>query len=180
MFTVIDNFYNDPENVRALALSLGFTVIGNYPGLRTAPCGGPWFYDIQKVFEKIIGKKITYFPQGYNTAFQYTNENSKTWVHHDDTEWAAVVYLTPNAPIEAGTGIFRHKETGVFLHEEGVTRDFNKESVLEQDWELIASSGNIFNRLVLYKGNYYHRSLKAGFGIDQHNGRLFQTFFFNT
>ena len=39
--------------------------------------------------------------------------------------------------------------------------------------------GNIFNRLVLYEGTYYHRSKVPGFGTDKYSGRLFQTFFFD-
>ncbi len=28
--------------------------------------------------------------------------------------WAAVLYLTPNAPAESGTGIYRHKASGIY------------------------------------------------------------------
>jgi hypothetical protein len=39
---------------------------------------------------------------------------------------------------------------------------------------------NIYNRMVLYRGSLYHRSVLPGFGHDKYTGRLFQTFFFNT
>ena len=46
-------------------------------------------------------------------------------------------------------------------------------------WELHDVIGNKFNRLVLYRGDYFHASLDY-FGDSPENGRLFQTFFFNT
>ena len=54
-----------------------------------------------------------------------------------------------------------------------VRRDITK-------WEEILSVGNIYNRLVIYKGTYYHRSKIPGFGNGKEDGRLFQTFFFDT
>ena len=46
-------------------------------------------------------------------------------------------------------------------------------------WELVDKVGNVFNRLVIYRGDYFHASLDY-FGKDINDGRLFQTFFFNT
>lgn len=181
MFIIIDDFYNNPHETRDFALSQDFNVTGNYPGTRTLPCTGGYLEDIQRTFQSILNRKITYWPSGYNTAFQVTLDNDKTWIHHDNTtEWAAVIYLTPDAPIESGTGIYKNKLTGIFRHTEDAAVDYNEVFSLESDWELIASAGNIFNRLVMYKANYYHRSILPGFGKDKNEGRLFQTFFFNT
>lgn len=46
-------------------------------------------------------------------------------------------------------------------------------------WDLVDVIGNVFNRLVLYRGDIFHSSLDY-FGTNKENGRLFQTFFFNT
>ena len=46
-------------------------------------------------------------------------------------------------------------------------------------WDMVDMVSNKFNRLVLYRGNLFHTSLDY-FGTDKYNGRLFQTFFFNT
>jgi len=83
MFTVIDNFYADPDSVRDYALSKEFNVSGNYPGLRTETCTneGGYIDNIKSTLENIIGKKITYFPlDDYNTSFQYTTKDAKTWI----------------------------------------------------------------------------------------------------
>jgi hypothetical protein len=90
-----------------------------------------------------------------------------------DCDWAGVLYLTPDAPVTAGTGIFRHKQTKIF---QGPSNHHNTN---DDEWELITLIGNIYNRLVLYKATLYHRSLIAGFGDSKETGRLTQVFFFN-
>lgn len=182
-FLVFDNFYNNVNQVRKHALKLDFNVEGNYPGLRTSPEPFKQHKYLKNFFEeKIINKKITFWPLEYNTSYQYTTEEDKTWIHHDDTEWAGVLYLTPDAPIESGTGIYRHKKSKIYSWTPEDEIDYNK-SEESRDltlWEQIAFVGNIYNRLVLYKGNLYHRSVLPGFGNTKEEGRLFQTFFFNT
>ena len=182
MFKIIDDFYNDPMQVREFALGQRFSVPGNYPGLRTGTCNDPVYLEgIQAHFEEIIGKPITYFPTDeYNTAFQLTLRHDTTWVHHDSTDWAAVVYLTPNPLLDSGTAIYRHIHTGIYRHSDDAEFDFNEIQTDESEWEIIAEAKNIFNRCVLYDGMYYHRSVRPGFGRDKEGGRLFQTFFFNT
>ena len=46
-------------------------------------------------------------------------------------------------------------------------------------WELTDRLSNKFNRLILYMGDYFHVSLDY-FGTNLYDGRLFQTFFFDT
>jgi len=179
MFIIKDNFYNNPYEVRDYALGLDFEIHGNYPGVRTKNYPEPYFTNMKYEIEKILNKKISYWPDGYNTAFQYTTEKSKTWVHYDPTKWAAVCYLTPNAPTNSGTGIFRHKKEGFYEHKENQL-DFNCAPNKQEDWELLDYCGNVFNRIVIYKGSFYHSSVIPGFGEDKYNGRLFQTFFFDT
>lgn len=181
---IIENFYKDPDVMREYALSKEFNVSGNYPGNRT-DCESDKQRDyLKKYFEDNIFKRpITYWPDGYNTAFQYTTEESDTWVHHDLTGWAGVLYLTPNAPIESGTGIYRHKESGIFEWDKNKPEtELNYKDYLKDmsKWEQIAFVGNIYNRLVVYRGSLYHRSVLPGFGKDKYTGRLFQTFFFDT
>jgi hypothetical protein len=98
--------------------------------------------------------------------------------------WAAVLYLTPNAPLESGTAIYQNKETKIsMLDRNNPETDYNNSGDILSDldkWEPIIRVSNIFNRMVMYRGEYYHRSMLPGFGENQYNGRLFQTFFFNT
>tara|TARA_B110000093_G_scaffold7876_1_gene7604 strand:+ start:891 stop:1445 length:555 start_codon:yes stop_codon:yes gene_type:complete len=181
MFTIVEDFYADPDSVRDYALSQNFNVSGNYPGLRTASCtnDGGYADSMQSSLGKIIGKTITHFPlDGYNTSFQYTTEESTTWIHHDAMSYAAVIYLTPNAPLDSGTAIYKHRQTGLSRHSPDAVLDFNEFQLVEDDWDIVGEAKNVYNRLVIYDAMYYHRSVVPGFGTDKFDGRLFQTFFF--
>lgn len=178
---VIDNFYTDPDSIRNYALSLDFSVTGNWPGSRTVPYLPQFLKD---KFQEIIlphGGKITnwYEETGLSGAFQLTYSSQKSWIHSDNhNTWAAVCYLNPDAPIAGGTGLFKHKDSGSYLWQE----QDNPETFDGQDktkWELVDSIGNIYNRLIIYKGNLFHTSLEY-FGNTKDTGRLFQVFFFNT
>jgi hypothetical protein len=174
-FLIFDNFYNNVDQVREEALKQSFDIIGNYPGLRTSPEPAEQSEYLKTFFENLISKKISYWPSDYNTSYQYTTEDASTWIHHDKTEFAAVLYLTPDAPLESGTGIYRHKESGISDCTQGKEDDQDM-----NNWELLSFAGNLYNRLIIYRATQYHRSVLPGFGTDKHNGRLFQTFFFNT
>ena len=73
-----------------------------------------YYWYISLIWSKCIKRKINYWPEEYNTSFQYTTKKDKTWIHHDQTEWAGVLYLTPDAPVESGTSFHRHKDTGIY------------------------------------------------------------------
>lgn len=186
---ITDDFYQDPDQVRQYALNQEFSVYGNYPGQRTRPV----FYDslknsIQYIVQQ-AGGKITQFEEfDYTTAFQYTTAKDSSWIHSDQTTmWAGVCYLTPNAPLTAGTALYKHKETG--LYRTALKPDGSYDSELMDKiyvdsrnlskWEMVDVVGNKYNRLVLYRGDLFHSSLDY-FGTNQYDGRLFQTFFFNT
>jgi len=180
---IFDNFYSNVLDVRNYALSLPFNVTGNYPGARTESLKGKDSENAKELFESILRKKIIWWPDQYNTAFQYTTKDAKTWIHYDPTNWAAVLYLTPDAPTESGTAIYQNKDSKIFmLDRNDPNTDYNSNQIIndESKWEPIIQVSNIFNRLVMYRGEYYHRSMLPGFGDNQFNGRLFQTFFFNT
>ena len=179
---VVDDFYTGAEGVRKFILTQDFTIKGNYPGLRTKSYATE---DLKQYFERLIGKKICYFKtdeDSYNGCFQYTTKDMRSWVHRDCTDWAGIIYLTPDAPPESGTAFFKHKETGLEL----VGPDTPKEIADKMDvdsnnmskWEMVDMVGNKFNRLVLFRGKRLHRSMTY-FGDDKHSGRLFQLFFFN-
>jgi len=180
---IFDNFYSNPMGVRDYAISLPFNVTGNYPGARTNVMQEEDNSNAKTMFESILNTKITWWPEQYNTSFQYTTKDDKTWIHYDPTNFAAVLYLTPDAPLESGTAIYRHKDSKIsMLDRNNPITDYNSSSEDLNDmdkWEPIVQVSNIFNRLVMYRGEYYHRSMLPGFGDSKYNGRLFQTFFFN-
>ena len=186
---IIDNFYNDPLETRVLALQQEFGVKGNYPGMRTESFVNQSVFDVIQNTIFTAGGKITRWDTDqYNGAFQYTTSRDRSWIHADQTtKWAGVCYLTPNPPLSSGTGLFRHIQTGI----ESAPKNNNGEYDFDlldkiyldaQDmtkWEMTDRLANKFNRLVLYRGDFFHMSLDY-FGQDKYDGRLFQTFFFDT
>ena len=109
-------------------------------------------------------------------------QGETSWVHHDDTDWAGVLYLTPNPDSSSGTGFFTHKQSGVYCWDPARPEtDFNFHDDKEDfsKWDLNCEVKNKFNRLVLYKSNLYHSSMTPGFGQNYMDGRLTQVFFFN-
>ena len=185
---IIDDFYSDVDAVREMALNMEFKVSGNYPGNRTDPAYSESAKQlIQDALYPLAGE-ITYWPDSYTGAFQYTTSHDRSWIHADDgTSWAGVIYLTPDAPLSGGTGLYRHKRTGLDRSPRNPDGSVNRELLDEinedsQDmtkWELTDRIANKYNRLILYRGDMFHMSLDY-FGQDIHDGRLFQTFFFST
>jgi len=173
---IIDNFYANPDSVRAYALAQPFDVKGNYPGARTKPYLPDDVKDCIAYWMAFAGPVTHWFEdQGYTGAFQVATAQDRTWIHSDHyNTWAAVCYLTPDAPHTGGTGLYRHKETGEFRR---VTGDH--EGYDYTKWDLFDRIGNKYNRLIIYRGDLFHASLDY-FGDNYNNGRLFQTFFFNT
>jgi hypothetical protein len=185
---VIDNFYNNPLEVRNHILEQEFKVRGNYPGQRTVSYAS---IELRNIIQKWIypfGGKITMFPlekneTNYNGSFQYTTSRDRSWFHVDSwNNWAGVLYMTPNAPLNSGTALYRFKDGTRFDYEqkmrenkeliENATTDFTK-------WEIVDKIGNVFNRLVLFNANHFHSSMNY-FGYNKETGRLFQVFFFST
>ena len=73
---------------------------------------------------------------------------------------------------------FPHIELQDFFCNE-LMNEIYKDSQDYTKWEMTDRLANVYNRLVIYRGDYFHASLDY-FGRDQYDGRLFQTFFFNT
>jgi hypothetical protein len=186
---IIDDFYADVDEVRNFALQQDFSIVGNYPGPRTKSfLNDSMKQTIESVISPFYGKVTYWSEEQYTGAYQFTTSRDRSWIHADQTtKWAGVCYLTPDAPLSAGTGLFRHKETGLVMAPKKEDGSYNDEILSKiyrdsQDmtkWEMVDKLANIYNRLVLYRGDYFHMSLDY-FGQDKYDGRLFQTFFFDT
>jgi hypothetical protein len=184
---IVDNFLENPDCVRESALKSNFEISGNFPGFRSNPSDDNYSEYVKHKLENILNAKIVEWYECFNhysntmekqstTSFQICLEDTTSWIHTDVVEWTGVLYLTPNAPAESGTAIYRHKPTGVYR------RDHDADMLEDDDsaWEVISVIGNVYNRLALFKGNLYHKSLLSGFGHDKYSARLTQVFFFNT
>lgn len=198
---VIDNFYENPMEVRKLAIEQieqieCYKNSDNFPGKRSKPLATEKHKEIfNKILEPFFGKVINFLILNDRERFClsngcfhcYTTNDIKGWVHVDDlfpngTSWAAVIYLTPDAPIKCGTKFLRYKDGNIIQSDEKVLN--NSENILNDNhdytkWEVVSTIGNVFNRLILYQSNQYHTCMDY-FGKDINDGRLIQIFFFNT
>ena len=180
----IRDFYSNVDEMREYILTQTFDLVGNYPGYRTKSFLDDNLKNTIQNFIRPFAGNVTWWGDEPSGAFQITTSNDRSWIHTDITDWAGVCYLTPDAPLSAGTGLFRHKMSGVSDYQ-WRTKDQNPEAAHFHDyydmtkWDLVDRIGNVYNRLILYRGDLFHTSLDY-FGRDLHSGRLFQTFFFNT
>ena len=170
---IIDDFLDDPDQIRNFLINnkVPFEIEGPYPGKRTIPVDNIGYQNM--VIEKlnqVLPFKIKMDPLSF--AFQLCLSDDETWVHVDPSEWTAVLYLTPNAPIESGTLLFKADNESMMK-----IRSEEKQQV---DIDIIAGISNVYNRLVVFRGkDIPHRSNVAGFGDCLENGRLTQVFFFD-
>lgn len=186
---VINEFYSNPFEIRDQALSMApFPVVNELPGQRTFGVPEEQSLQLKIQFEKILNTRITEWSQfrkryeKNNTAFQLITKNETNWIHHDDTDWAGVLYLSPEPDVTSGTGFFTHRQSGVYCWDpERPETDFNYSDDKDDfsKWDLNLEVKNKFNRLVLYKSKLYHSSMTPGFGSNYMDGRLTQVFFFD-
>lgn len=177
---ITDNFYGDPDSVRNFALAQSYDVKGNYPGARTKSFLTP---DLKEAVQTVVwfagGEVTNWFEQdGYTGSFQLTTAKDRSWIHSDHhNTWAAVCYLTPDAPLSGGTGLFRYKENLASTSKEMGDRPYDAQDMTK--WDLCDVVANRYNRLVMYRGDLFHSSLDY-FGSTPEDSRLFQLFFFDT
>ena len=176
---IVDNFYTNPDEVRSFALQQEFKEdLRWYKGFRTVNSYSP--KGIKQAFENIIGESIREWGEGSpNGCFQVTTSKDPQVYHYDTQRWAAMIYLTPNAPIESGTRLHRSKITGLrHKSEEGIDFSFNGGFYDSTKFDVVDSAANIYNRLVIMDAQCIH-SAGPYFGQSMEDGRLVHLFFFD-
>jgi len=162
----------------------GLVVADPKPGFRYAPP------EVRDRIAEILGERPneeTWDEMGdwWNGAFhvQYGGDAGRpSSIHHHYKEgdvtprgWSGLVYLSPDAAPEHGTTIWRNKATGLCV----ATAAGHSSSHSYDDFELALVVENRFNRLVLFREHVLHRA-ETGFGSTIHDGRMSQTFFFQS
>ena len=188
---VVDDFYTNPLAIREHALAQTYFQGEGAVGERTRE---QFLFDgLKEKFEEIMQIKISDFNDdgfgwynvGINGRFQSCIGGVPQVFHCDSQQWAGVIFLTPDAPIQSGTSFYRNKKSKVYhnsqidwsVGENG--NAFSKETFLDPTpFEKQDSIGNVFNRLVIFDGGLIH-SGNDYFGHNLETSRLFQIFFFN-
>jgi Family of unknown function (DUF6445) len=198
--TVIENFYENPDAIRKFALKQKYTFcheIDNveyvYPGCRTKDLS----YLDTLLFEKICKKLVSVFHNSEHdymrwqitTSFQSVAEEYGQGVIHTDhnTIFAAVLYLTPDAPLNSGTSLFKPNKT--FDEKKYIqalddndarfkTGEIKMDTGYHSMFDEIVRVNNVYNTLIIYEGRHYHAANQF-FGKDLKDSRLAQVFFIN-
>ena len=193
---VVDDFYTYPEDIREIALTLDYSPSNWHKGKRTK---SKLILDgTKEKLEKILGKEIIGWTEkhGYCGVFQYCTPADPLVFHYDHQSHAAVVFLTPNAPVTSGTAFFRHKtqpwltralevgkddvaseEQRIALEKKYIGSEHN-DFLDSTKWEEIDRIGNKFNRLAIWDARLIHAASQY-FGQNVYDSRLFHMFFFD-
>lgn len=186
---VVDDFYANPDLIREWTMkSLDFKGSDYSKGKRSQRFA---IKGTKEKFEQILGVPIKNWNyDGYaNETFQYCTADQQTVYHIDTQTYAAMIFLTPDAPLSAGTRFYRNKETKLFKF----TKEQREQGLFDKAFkgnnknlnfydgtkhELIDEVGNKYNRLVLFDAQQIHA---AGdyFGDSIENARYFHIFFFD-
>jgi hypothetical protein len=176
---VVDNFYSDPDYVRKVALEVEYMEdIRFYKGHRSKE---QFITDgVKESFEKIIGQPITRFAEhGACGKFQYTTADDPQVYHHDQQKWAAMIYLTPNAPYQSGTYLLSSKVNKVRHADDlDIAQAFAGGYLDSTKFEVVDCVGNVYNRLVIMDARCIH-SAGPYFGQTIEDSRLIHLFFFD-
>jgi len=189
---IIDDFYDNVDEVRRYALSLDYQSEENHGAVGFRCESGRKIYDgTKEYFEHLLNVKIQYdnkeggWDYSTNGCFQWCPKGTRLVYHCDSQNYAGIVYLTPDAPVKCGTSLLRHKKHKIKDNKIFELNDWhelieNKKEIFtnKTPWEEVDNFGNIYNRLVLFNSYNIH-AVSEYFGENINNSRLFQLFFFN-
>jgi len=195
--TVIADFYENPDEIRKYALAQKYTYCHEmknieyvFPGSRTKD-----LKDLsQSLYEKVCKKLISVFhiPEHdlmrwqITTSFQIVDgEYGHGLIHQDqNTVFAGVLYLTPDAPLNSGTSLFRKNSNYdeemywklIKENDESFKRkepiDFSYHNMFDE----VVRVNNVYNSLILFEGDIHHCANQF-FGKTKQDSRLAQVFF---
>ena len=187
---VVDGFYEDPDLIREYAMKhLQYNLSDYHKGKRSTD---RFIIDGTKErLEKILGTKIINWNKDEyaNGVFQYCTPLDPIVYHVDTQTYAAMVFLTPNAPVNTGTAFYKSKITGATSYTndnfdaasfektfKGLSNELNFYDSTQ--YELMDEVANVYNRIVLFNAKRIHAATKY-FGDAIENARFFQLFFFD-
>jgi hypothetical protein len=166
----IDDFYANPDSVRHIGLL-------NNPPLQITH-SEPNF---KNVFEKALGTEIdTFTKYESQNIFVKTTSTEPIMINTNISEYTAIIFLTPDAPLNTGVTLYRSKHTKkMSVSESEKTTVFKNGNQDITEFEPVDIIGNIYNRAVIFNSQLIH-AISHNFGTTPQNGRLVQMFAFDT
>lgn len=191
----INDFLPYPNVVREWVLQKDFynakqfsQKIGSYtswPGMRTDHVMDLDLNYANEVLSKVstVSRKIFYdAPVSIRSYFQLCSEDDgDSWIHQDNNvDLAAVLYLTPNPPPNSGTTLYDCKDIkkwqSLSIDDMMKINRQERQDLYDSLFTPVDAIGNVFNRLVMYRGDIFHKS-NDYFGKTKYDSRLIQVFF---
>lgn len=184
-FVVVDDFYDDPDDVRDRALQLSYRRPEDvyYPGVVAATPD-----DIEQAmtaFSRLLGG-IDIKCRRDEGAFRITTEadmaTRRSLVHVDTPDFSAIIHLSKLE--KGGTYFYRHKALGLERVSEEDNRRLEVRAAIERDtlnlgaWEQVHMIPMKYNRLLVFDGKYFHSGPARLTGHTLAEGRITQNFFF--
>jgi Family of unknown function (DUF6445) len=194
---VIDKFLPYPGVVREWALqqefwnseeySKKFGKYSSWPGTRTdhvMTLDNDYANAVLSRFVDIVSKNFGIPSQAttIKSTFQLCSAaDGDSWIHQDNNVLVAgILYLSPDAPIDSGTTIYRCKDQQKWLdlHIDDMKKinRLERKDLYDSLFEPVDVIGNVYNRLVVYSGDDFHKSNNY-FGATKRDSRLTQVFF---
>lgn len=194
---VIDDFYDNPYEVRRKALACDYPVVEGeitFPGRNSRQKLLPQGLD--QVISDIAGEPLygPPLPQSSHGRFRVTlaGEPGRYAVHVDpgSFRWAGIVYLNLPEQCRSGTAFYRHRQSGsdrapLTQEELAPFQVASVSELLQRDgrdpdrWEHLMTVPMRFNRLIIYRPWLWH-SAGESFGNTPEDGRLVQVMHFRT
>ena len=198
--TVVDNFYDNPDAMRKFALAQKYKFRHEetgidyvYPGCRTKD-----LYELDNALQAQVLKKIIsvfhipehdYMRWAISSSFQVVGAAYGSGIIHTDTNtiFAGVLYLSPNAPLDAGTSLYR-KNANFDQVKYKLAQDANNirfdsgelimDTTYHNMFDEVVRINNVYNTLILFEGDIFHAANNF-FGTSLQDSRLAQVFFIN-
>lgn len=192
---IVDNFFEDPDQVRAHALSLRtyeecnfHAMDGVFSGYRANIQNESIENFIIAKIQSLLNSKINFLAYKFhlNTTVSMFGCPHFDIDKHDKVNFAGVIYLNKNAPVDSGTSLYEseHDKIEHYVAKMQILYDVSlppqnkiklkiaKEiSEFKSKLKVTASSENVFNRLIIYPASVYH-SPENYFGETLEDGRL--------
>jgi hypothetical protein len=194
----IDDFYSDPDSVRALALKQDYStpLEGNYPGKRTKRLDeldrnffNQFCNKLLSVFFDLDSESISY---EIDTSFQLIpsvdpnpmSPKNMGWVHYDENViFAGIIFLSPKIDLNCGTSIFKLVDNEKLdlsnakqdFYKNGIDSDYDNRIQRHRDaYVETIRFNNVYNRLIAFDSSCAH-------GVNSYysdsDPRLTQVFF---
>jgi len=176
----IDDYYSDPDSVRALALKQEYSVPveGNYPGKRTKRLDeldknffNQFCNKLLSVFFDLDSESVSY---EIDTSFQLIpsvdpnpmSPKNMGWVHYDENViFAGVIFLTPKIDLNCGTSIFKLVDKEKLdlsnakkdFYKNGIDSDYDNRIQRHRDAYIeTIRFNNVYNRLIAFDSSSAH------------------------